>query len=211
MNLNDIKGVIEIQGETYDPRAILQAILDQGLKIQMTNGSLLVGRTFIDPSANLPHESSPCPIIDHCKIYDKVKYDSVTGNTPHLSSLDLESNFSSLDPFSSSPNEPSRTYRDRIEVNDEDIDIRNLFADTAPHESTSNLNDDFDFQYDMDTNPKTSFESSGMIGLSSPTRYGTPRIKPTKIPTNLKGGCPGCKNTININWKHCPFCGYMMN
>ncbi|NPD87196.1 MAG: hypothetical protein HGN29_00640 [Asgard group archaeon] len=211
MNLNDIKGVIEIQGETYDPRTILQAILNQGLKIQMTNGSLLVGRTFIDPSSNLTPESSPCPIIDHCKIYDKVKYDSIIAGTPHLSSLDLESSFSSLDLFQSSPNESSRTYRDRIEVNDEDIDIRNLFADSTPHESTSDMDDDFDFQYGTDLNPKTSFESREMIGLSSPTRYGKPRIKPNKIPNNLKGGCPGCKTTININWKHCPFCGYMMN
>ncbi len=211
MNLNDIKGVIEIQGETYDPRTIIQAILDQGLKIRMSNGSLLVGRTFIDPSANLTPESSPCPILDHCKIYDKLKHDFAIENSPNLSSLDLDSSFTSLDLFSSAPNESNRTYRDRIDVSDEDIDIRNLFADPTSQESPSSMVDDFNFQYDTDAPSKAPFESSEMIGLSSPTRYGTPRGKPTKIPPDLKGGCPGCKATININWKHCPFCGYMMN
>ena len=207
MNLNDIKGVIEIQGETYDPKTILQAILDHGLKIQKTNGSLLVGRTFIDPSPNLTPETSPCPILEHCKIYDKLRHDSIAENSSHLSSLDLESSFSTLDLFSSS-NEQSRTYRDRIEVSDEDIDIRNLFADTNTQEHTTAMDDEFDFQYDSDS---PSNLSSKMIGMSSPTRYGKSQVKPTKIPPDLRGGCPGCKTTININWKHCPFCGYMMN
>jgi hypothetical protein len=211
MNLNDIKGVIEIQGESYDPRIILQAILDQGLKIQMSNGSLLVGRTFIDPSTNLAPESSPCPILDHCKIYDKLRYETIGENSSHHSSMDLESSFSSLDLFSSSSNESNRAYRDRIEVNDDDIDIRNLFADPASNDLASEIDNDFSFHYDPDAKSRVSFDSSEMIGLSSPTRYGKTSVKPTKIPPNLRGGCPGCKTTININWKHCPFCGYMMN
>ncbi len=210
MNLNDIKGVIEIQGETYDPKTILQAILDHGLKIQKTNDSLLVGRTFIDPSPNLTPETSPCPILEHCKIYDKLRHDSIAENSPHLSSLDLESSFSALDLFPSS-NESSRTYRDRIEVSDDDIDIRNLFADTNTQGPTTSIEDEFNFQYGSNSPSNSSFEPNKMIGMSSPTRYGKSQIKPTKIPPNLKGGCPGCKTTININWKHCPFCGYMMN
>ena len=210
MNLNDIKGVIEIQGESYDPRAIIQAIIEQGMKIQKTNGSLLIGRTFIDPTTNPTPEISPCPILDHCKIYDKLKYDSVSDGASHLSSLDLESSFSSLDILPFSSNESNRTYVDRIEVNDEDIDIRNLFTDSIPSDSLTNINNDLNFQYDTNTKPNSSFESSEMIGLSSPTRYGTSHTKPVKIPSNLKGACPECKSTVNINWKHCPFCGYMM-
>ncbi|MCK5409345.1 MAG: hypothetical protein KAJ30_03695, partial [Candidatus Heimdallarchaeota archaeon] len=78
MNLSDIKGVIEINGESYDPKDILKALMAQGLKIRPLNGSLLVGRTFIDPSPNIQTSNISCPISNHCKIFDRVNPDSKT-------------------------------------------------------------------------------------------------------------------------------------
>ena len=106
MNLSDIKGIIEINGESFDPRDILQAILNQGLKVHSVKGSLLIGRTFIDPSPNLTPDLSPCPIVDHCKIYDKVRNESNPNSTDTI--LDeLDSDFSSLDIFKPSVSDSS--------------------------------------------------------------------------------------------------------
>ena len=53
MNLNDIKGIVEIDGLKFDPKDIIRALVEQGLKVHSLNGTLLIGRSFIDQSPDL--------------------------------------------------------------------------------------------------------------------------------------------------------------
>jgi len=207
MNLNDIKGIIEVNGKTYDPKILLQAILDQGMKIRAVNGSLLIGRTFIDPSPGLHSDSASCPIIDHCKIFDKLSLEAsyLEGN-----SEDLSTDFPSLDIFPSLQSDQRRSYVDRIEVNDEDLSIQNLstlFDDPASLYDERNQNT----QLDMNRKDLSEIDSTEMVGHSQLTRYGTSsRIELSKIPSKLRGTCPQCSSTINVKWKYCACCGSLM-
>ena len=204
MNLNEIKGIIEVNGKTYDPKALLQAILDQGMKIRAVNGSLLIGRTFIDPSPGLHSDSASCPIIDHCKIFDKLSLEAA-----YLAdnSADLSADFPSLDIFPSIQSDQRRSYVDRIEVNDEDLSIQNL---SSLFDDPSSLYDDQNTstQYNMNRKDLSDIDSREMVGHSQLTRYGpSTHIKPSKIPLKFRGKCPQCSSTINIKWKYCACCG----
>lgn len=207
MNLNDIKGIIEVNGKTYDPKILLQAILDQGMKIRAVNGSLLIGRTFIDPSPGLLSDSASCPIIDHCKIFDKL---SLEASYLENNSEDLSTDFPSLDIFPSFQSDQRRSYVDRIEVNDEDLSIQNL---SSLFDDPSSLYDDQNqnTQFDMNRKDLSEIDSTEMVGHSQLTRYGPPsRIESSKIPSKLRGTCPQCSSTINVKWKYCACCGSLM-
>ncbi len=206
MNLNDIKGVIEINGEFYDPKSVLKALLEQGLKIHPLNGSLLVGRTFIDASPNLQYGSTTCPISDHCKIYDKLYSQNlgVTNNseynlnqrTPPLASDSLQSS--------------DRFYTDPIRIDIDDIDITNLFSDSASGNlPVDDIEEDYilnsSFRRDLDSDP------TEMVGLSPVTHYGrASHIQETNIPAEYRGRCPYCNSIVNIRWKFCGSCGTSM-
>ena len=207
MNLNDIKGIIEVNGKTYDPKVLLQAILDQGMKIRAVNGSLLIGRTFIDPSPGLHSDSASCPIIDHCKIFDKLSLEAA-----YLAdnSADLSTDFPSLDIFPSIQSDQRRSYVDRIEVNDEDLSIQNL---SSLFDDPSSLYEDqhSNTQYNMNRKDLSDIDSTEMVGHSQLTRYGhSSRIESSKIPAKLRGTCHQCSSTINIRWKYCACCGSLM-
>ncbi|MHA2357684.1 MAG: hypothetical protein ACXABK_02810, partial [Candidatus Heimdallarchaeaceae archaeon] len=159
---------------------------------------------FIDPSPNLTIESSPCPILDHCKIYDKVKNDSISKSTDSILN-ELDSSFSSLDIFKPSVSDSNRTYVDRITVNDDDINMMNLFNEPSFDDIVDSLpsdDDSFGDSYD-------SKNSKNMIGLSSLTRYGSKsQIKTSQIPSNLRSRCLNCSSIISIKWKYCAVCGH---
>ena len=71
MNLNEIKGIIEIGGLKFDPKDIIKELVEQGLKVHSLNGTLLIGRSFIDQSPNLKVGEESCSMSPYCKIYDK--------------------------------------------------------------------------------------------------------------------------------------------
>ena len=206
MNLNDIKGIIEVNGKTYDPKNLIQAILDQGMKIRDVNGSLLIGRTFIDPSPGLHSDSASCPIVDHCKIFDKLSLEAA-----YLAdnSADLSDDFPSLDIFPSFQSDQRRSYVDRIEVNDEDLSIQNLsslFDDPSLYDDRNQ-----NTQLDMNRKDLSNIDSTEMVGHSQLTRYGpSSSIESSKIPAKLRGTCPQCSSTINVKWKYCACCGSLM-
>ncbi len=204
MNLNDIKGIIEVNGKTYDPKNLIQAIIDQGMKIRAVNDSLLIGRTFIDPSPGLPSDSTSCPIVDHCKIFDKLSLEAA-----YLAdnSAELSTDFPSLDIFPSFQSDQQRSYVDRIEVNDDDLSIQNL---SSLFDDPSSLYDDQNQNTQLNMNRKnlSDIDSTEMVGHSPLTRYGpSTRIESKKIPLKFRGTCPQCSSTINVKWKYCACCG----
>ncbi len=210
MNLSDVKGVIEINGTSYDPKNVIKALLEQGLKIHPLNGSLLIGRTFVDPTPNLQYSTTSCPISDHCKIFDKL-YLQKPGEV-NSSSDDQNQTSPSVDFYSNPFKTPSdRFYTDPIQIDIDDLDITNLFSDSTKrtpsideHESTSPL--DSDFRRDLDSDP------SEMMGLSPVTRYGlTSNIKESIVPAEYRGRCTYCNSTVNIRWKYCGSCGTSIN
>ena len=195
MNLNDIKGVIEINGESYDPKMVLKALIDQGLKIHPLNGTLLVGRTFIDATPNLQQGSIACPFIEQCKIFDRLLPQNSSANTS--SEYNSVENYSPSNYSSDSPDSSiDRFYTDPIQIDIDDIDITSLFSDTpnepSKHEDYNNL----------DTDP------TEMVGLSPVTRYGkVSKIQESSIPEEYRGRCPNCKSVVNIMWMFCGNCG----
>ena len=201
MNLNDIKGVIEIKGESYDPKEVLKALLAQGLKIHPLNGSLLVGRTFIDPSPNIQTKASTCPISDHCKIYDRLGDELKNDEDEEFSSYDLDRDSSS-----------NRTYVDPLDIDMENYNVKDLFSEQSYRTSSAQidsidnetlLEDDFDNDFSQ--------EPTEMIGMSPVTRYGvSSNIDLSDIPAKYRGKCPNCKSIINVRWKYCGRCGSVM-
>lgn len=209
MNLNDVKGAIEINGETYDPKSIIKALLEQGLKIHPLNGSLLIGRTFIDSSPNLKYGSKVCPISEHCKIYDKLY--SQKASDINFSETNKNQNTFSDDSSSESLRTPSdRFYTDPVQIDIEDFDITNLFLDSNTIKKPSDEIEEIDI-LDSDFRRDLDFEPTEMIGLSPVTRYGkTSNIKESMIPSEYRGRCPYCNSIVNIRWKYCGNCGTSM-
>ena len=209
MNLSEIKGIIEINGETYDPKSLLQALIDQGLKIHALNGSLLIGRTFIDPSPGLSYKTDSCPIESHCKIFDKLKLNTLPKDNEIDIQESLNSSFPTLDLFSSSQVSNDRAYVDKIQVDNSAVDVLDLFSDSSP----DNLNDLFeDDDYSMRKDKSDRKRTTEMIGISSLTRYGnSSRINYEKIPIKMRGKCHYCSSIVNINWKYCACCGSLID
>ncbi|MCE7742446.1 MAG: zinc ribbon domain-containing protein [Candidatus Heimdallarchaeota archaeon] len=210
MNLSDIKGIIEINGESYDPKSVLKALLDQGLKIHPLNGSLLIGRTFIDAAPNLQYGSTTCPISDHCKIYDKLYPQKLDETNPSEYSSNQSS--PSVNATSdSSQTSSDRFYTDPIRIDIDDIDITNLFSDsTIGAQSVDDIEEDIflnpDFGRELDSDP------TEMVGLSPVTRYGrTSHIQESTVPSEYRGRCPFCNSIVNIKWKYCGSCGTSMS
>jgi len=203
MNLNDIKGIIEINGESYDPKTILKALVEQGLKIHPLNGSLLVGRTFIDSSPNLKYGSKNCPIAEQCKYYDKfVNQNALQDNNSEFNSSQTS--------YSSTVSNQIQTssdhfYTDPIRIDLDDIDITDLFSDNP--EITS-IDDGYDDGYIPDSKYRSESDPAEMVGLSPLTRYGkTSNIKESEIPTEYRSRCPECQSIVNVRWRFCGSCG----
>ena len=72
MNLNDVKGIVEIDGLKFDPKDIIRALIEQGLKVHSLNGTLLIGRSFIDQSPDIKIGKNSCSMSPYCKIFDKI-------------------------------------------------------------------------------------------------------------------------------------------
>jgi hypothetical protein len=207
MNLNDIKGIIEINGESYDPKAVLKALLDQGLKIHPLNGSLLIGRTFVDSAPKLQYGSKTCPISDQCKTYDRLNFKNLEAT--QTADFDFDQN-----PYPSNPSQNQtdkssvdRFYTDPIRLDLDDIDITDLFSETPEIASSS---EEFEGDFNLDSNYRRDLDSdpAEMMGLSPVTRYGrASNIQESTIPPEHRSRCPECQSIVNIKWRFCGSCG----
>ena len=215
MNLNDIKGIIEIDGMKFNPKDIIRALIDQGLKIHSVNGTLLIGRSFIEQSPGLEIESNSCPIFSHCKIYDKLRNNASSSNNLSEATSDINMAFESLNNFPSNFQPSSnKAYVDRVQINNDDMDIMDLFTQSPSQPSSyrplsfneHNPNNDLD----IDEFGDYSSDSMEMMGVSPLTKYGPSKIDVSSIPAKHRGKCPYCGTTININWKFCGSCGNIM-
>lgn len=215
MNLNDIKGIVEIDGLKFDPKEILRALVEQGLKVHSLNGTLLIGRTFIDQSPDLKVGEENCSMSPYCKIYDRIHSNSTKKSELNSSASELKSQIESLNQFPLNfQSDYNKNYVERVEINNEDIDIQNLFNQTSfrkpkydrlPFEEYSmNEEDDLDGLKEYIDDP------TEMIGISPLTKYGPSKIDINSIPAKYRGKCPNCGTIINVNWKFCGKCGNTM-
>ena len=211
MNLNNIKGIIEIDGLKFDPKDIIKALVEQGLKVHSLNGTLLIGRSFIDQSPDIKIGEESCAMSAYCKIYDKLN--SGTKCKTDLSPSPLQTQ---LDSFSQFPAnfqaESNKAYVERIEIDNDDIDITNIFGN-APSQASkykSLPSDTMPFAEDNLGHLSDYIEPTEMMGLSPLTKYGPSKIDLNSIPTKYRGRCPHCGTTINVNWKFCGKCGNTM-
>lgn len=207
MNLNDIKGVIEINGESYDPKTILKALLDQGLKIHPLNGSLLIGRTFIDSTPNLQYGATACPFSDQCKTYDKFNFQNLTLSKNTNVGLERSSYPPNLIQNQTPQSTSDRYYTDPIRLDLDDIDITDLFSEKSEINSSE---DSFDEDFHPNSNYGRDIDSdhSEMMGLSPVTRYGRiSNIQESTIPLENRSRCPECNSIVNIKWRFCGSCG----
>ena len=212
MNLNDIKGTIEINGEFYNPKDVFKSLIEQGIKIHPLNGSLLIGRTFVDPSSNLTHNiHQPCPFINNCKIYDKLNINMNLQHSNNSFSSALKDDFNSFNNLSNSSQSPpsNKSYVDPIQLNNDDIDIRDLFTESFEYDNLPQSNADINeslFNSTLQKNGDNTPEM--MMGISSVTKYGNKsKINPLNIPSENQGRCPNCQSIINIRWIYCGNCG----
>jgi len=212
MNLNDVKGIVEINGLKFNPKDIIRALVEQGLKVHSLNGTLLIGRSFIDQSPDIKVGEKSCSMSAYCKIYDKLHSNSTCETELFTSSSNLETQLDSLNQFPVNfQSEPNKAYVERVEVNNDDIDITNLFSNPLSQSSTYKqfpFNDVF--QSDAsDLNELRDYvsEPTEMMGVSPLTKYGPSKMDLASIPRKYRGKCPYCGTTININWKFCGSCG----
>ncbi len=212
MNLNDVKGIVEINGLKFDPKDILRALVEQGLKVHSLNGTLLIGRSFIDQSPDIKAGEKPCSMSTYCKIYDKLHSNSTCENELSTSSSTLETQLDSLNQFPVNFQlEPNKAYVERVEIDNDDIDITNLFGSPLSQSPTHKLFpfNDVSPSEASDLNELRNYESepTEMMGVSPLTKYGPSKMNLTSIPRKYRGKCPYCGTTININWKFCGSCG----
>ena len=211
MNLNDIKGIVEINGLKFDPKDILQALIEQGLKVHSLNGTLLIGRSFIDQSPDLKIGENSCSMSSYCKLYDKLNNNSGCNNKIEVSPSDIQKQLDSLSNFPSNfQPESSKAYVERIQIDNDDIDISDLFSNSAPPPTYKPFPFNDSPQDDVfETNDMGNYiEPTEMIGVSPLTKYGPSKMDIASIPKKHRGKCPKCGTTININWKFCGNCGY---
>jgi hypothetical protein len=212
MNLNDVKGIVEIDGLKFDPKEILRALVEQGLKVHSLNGTLLIGRSFIDQSPDIKVGEISCSMSPYCKIYDKLHSNSTCGTESNTSSSTLKTQLDSLNqfPVDFQP-ELNKSYVEKIEIDNDEIDITNLFGSPLKQSSTHKP-----FQFndvspaegsDLDELQDYISEPIEMMGVSPLTKYGPSKMNITSIPRKYRGKCPHCGIIININWKFCGSCG----
>ncbi|MHA1463860.1 MAG: hypothetical protein ACTSVO_06870 [Candidatus Heimdallarchaeaceae archaeon] len=212
MNLNDVKGIVEINGLKFDPKEILLALVEQGLKVHSLNGTLLIGRSFIDQSPDIKVEEKSCSMSPYCKIYDKLHCNSTNETELAVSPSALTAQLDSLNQFPDNfQQEPSKAYVEKIEIDNDDIDITNLF-DSSLSQSPSHkpfMFDDVPSSEGSDLGDLQDYNSepTEMMGMSPLTKYGSSKMNLNSIPRKYLGKCPYCGTTINVNWKFCGNCG----
>ena len=212
MNLNDVKGIIEINGLKFDPKDILRALVEQGLKVHSLNGTLLIGRSFIDQSPDIKVEEKSCSMSTYCKIYDKLHFDSTCETELTTSSSTLKTQLDSLNQSAVNLQpELNKAYVERVEIDNDDIDITNLFDSSLSQSHThepSQFNDVSPSEgSDLDELREYVSEPTEMMGVSPLTKYGPSKMNLTSVPRKHRGKCPYCGTTININWTFCGNCG----
>lgn len=212
MNLNDVKGIVEINGLKFDPKDILRALVEQGLKVHSLNGTLLIGRSFIDQSPDIKVGKKSCSMSPYCKIFDKLHSNSTSEAELNTSSSTLQTQLDSLNqfPVTLQP-ELNKAYVERVKIDNDDIDITNLFDSSL---SQSPTHEPFQFNEvspsegsGLDDLSKYVSEPTEMMGVSPLTKYGLSKMNFTSIPRKHRGKCPYCGITININWTFCGKCG----
>lgn len=212
MNLNDVKGIVEINGLKFDPKDILRALVEQGLKVHSLNGTLLIGRSFIDQSPDIKIGEKSCSMSTYCKIYDKLHSNSTCETELTTSSSTLKTQLDSLNQLPVNlQSELNKAYVERVEIDNNDIDITNLFDSSF---SQSHTHEPFQFNdvsqsegSDLDELREYVSEPTEMMGVSPLTKYGPSKMNLTSVPRKHRGKCPYCGTTININWTFCGNCG----
>ena len=213
MNLNDIKGIVEIDGLKFDPKDILRALVEQGLKVHSLNGTLLIGRSFIDQSPDLKFGEEACSMSPYCKIYDRMN--SGASCKQDLSSSTLQTQLDSFNQFPKNfQPDSNKTYVERVEIDNDDINITDLFGTSSAQPPTykplpfndipSSNHDDLDKMQNYFSEP------TEMMGMSQLNKYGTYKMDIYSIPRKERGKCTNCGITVNVNWKFCGKCGNTM-
>ena len=120
-----------------------------------------------------------------------------------------------LDSFSQFPvnfqPESNKAYVERVEIDNDDIDISDLFGNAPSQSPTTYKSLPFDTMPSSEDNLGQLHDyvskPTEMMGVSPLTKYGPSKIDLASIPKKYRGRCRNCGTIINVNWKFCGKCG----
>ena len=214
MNLNNIKGVIEINGKKYDPKDVFKVLIENRLKFDVVNDSLLIGRNFIDSSPNLNYETNSCQLSRMCKFYDssnnKDNYKKIVSQMENSELLKNTQN--TFFPFSKSL-ETSKAYIDDIEIDEGSLNIQSVInSETNSSDYRNNVINSDSLYSSEHAEPDT----KRMLGFSSVSKSGyedqnyKPMLNADDIPLSQRSFCKNCGKIIDVDWRHCGVCGHKL-
>ncbi len=221
MIIDDIKGVIEINGTKFDAKDVLRAISKQW-KISYEDELLAIGKITIAPSENPLHMDGYCQVAECCKIYEKYHSQRTKGNYMDLKPPSTHNSLNEnvdlgLDGYDSIRygQKETRTTEERISIDDSELTYIDIGREknipngyqNSPKTTMNNVNyfkeqNIIDYGNDIIPTPKD-MNSIRFITLSGPNG----RIDVEKIPYKNRTGCIKCGSVVDSRWKYCPVCG----
>jgi hypothetical protein len=214
MNLDNIKGIIEINGKKYDPKDVFKVLIENRLKFDVINDSLLIGRNFIDSSPELNYETNSCQLSKMCKFYEpsnnKDNYKEIESQMENKELLNSTQN--TFFPFSKSL-DSSKAYIDDIEIDKGNLDIHSVINSET---NSSDYRDNAINSDSLYSSEYTKPEVKRMLGFSSVSKSGYENqnnksmLNTDDIPLSQRSLCKNCGKIIDVDWRHCGGCGHKL-
>ncbi|MHA1116667.1 MAG: zinc-ribbon domain-containing protein [Candidatus Heimdallarchaeaceae archaeon] len=197
MNLEQVKGVIEIAGVKFSAAQLIESLVDQGFSVSFNNGNLRIGQRFLKPELFIDEEYKTCPIIDICKKYDEIIKDAKRKIQfpQYINNKELiEKSACRSKNFNQGTIIKDEIYEDNINLDDEIFDYPSLkkssFGFSDKEQEASPLT------YEQG---KTFTEPREMIGVGTLT-FGRPL-------SSNGTTCSKCGAIVNEGWQYCGKCG----
>ncbi|MHA1303055.1 MAG: hypothetical protein ACTSQE_00490 [Candidatus Heimdallarchaeaceae archaeon] len=214
MNLDQIKGIIEIDGKKFDGAQIFAALIDQGFSVSYKNGVLRIGRALIEPNNNFEEEYKICPIVDNCKTYEKIMRTINEKAKTFLSGIDLQKkntpNPSTIPTYQHVKTKSiERFYEDDIELNKDELIYQNIGLRFSLDDIQREVDTILDGSYGNNDVKFQDPDPIRMVGVGTLT-YAGPNLGSQRrkvIPERTKNKCPFCDTTVDSAWTYCGTCG----
>ncbi len=185
MELNEIKGAIEIDGFRFKGSQIIATLIEQGFSVSHKNGVLRIGQGFVEASDD-EEDLKICPIIDNCKTYDKLMglLKKKAKSPQHDKEIKKPSLSNRMSGLNLSGKKGEKMYLD--EINFDETEIMEFDLDYATEDDGVGIFGD--------SNGKI----KRMVGIGTPTYSG---------PAEKLSTCPFCGSPVDPSWIFCGKCG----
>ncbi|MHA1686318.1 MAG: zinc-ribbon domain-containing protein [Candidatus Heimdallarchaeaceae archaeon] len=205
MNLNKIKGNIEINNLSFDPKDIINALIEQGIPVELSEDILLIGKKVISSRTDLV-SGGYCQIAKVCRYY---KAPPITKKSIDNLSVEGVENDTNL--------KPQYGIDTQQNIYIEEIPVDDLLSPVGNYSENKFSSSKVSPNVARPLLPKgdNRYNSPTMRGVSIPSHHGISSYGFNHITRSSymedkseSSYCANCHKKVKREWTFCGYCGY---